>query len=225
MKEYDELRAMQGTAERFVQIAEELRLTGRQLFRDGIVANDQVLSKIKKGWQKPTQKAIDLLCEKYGVSASWLYTGEGIKFMSRSKPFDQKSEPNDEKLFYNTDFESCLDREGKPISTGYEKPVYFPIAGDIDFWCFNKDNSLAPTIMQGDVIALKKLSSWKEYIPENTICVVVTKEHKVLRKVSVSNDNNNIAFTLIVDGKPMETKIPKNIIIEIYKVVGNFRRQ
>ncbi len=47
----------------------------------------------------------------------------------------------------------------------------------------------------------------------------------VLRKVSVSNDNDNIAFTLIVDGKPMETKIPKNIIIEIYKVVGNFRRQ
>ncbi len=45
----NELRAMQGTAERFVQIAEELRLTGRQLFRDGIVANDQVLSKIKKG--------------------------------------------------------------------------------------------------------------------------------------------------------------------------------
>ena len=51
MAEYNEATAMQGVAERFAKAAEELRLTGRQLFRDGIVANDQVLSKIKKGWQ------------------------------------------------------------------------------------------------------------------------------------------------------------------------------
>ena len=46
----NEQKPMQGVAERFVQAAEELRLSGRQLFRDGIVANDQVLSKIKNGW-------------------------------------------------------------------------------------------------------------------------------------------------------------------------------
>ena len=45
MAEYNEATAMQGVAERFAKAAEELRLTGRQLFRDGIVANDQVLSK------------------------------------------------------------------------------------------------------------------------------------------------------------------------------------
>ena len=67
-------KPMQGVSERFVQAAEELRLTGRQLFRDGIVANDQVLSKIKKGWQKPTKKAIEAFCEKYAVSAAWMYT-------------------------------------------------------------------------------------------------------------------------------------------------------
>ena len=44
MAEYNEATAMQGVAERFAKAAEELRLTGRQLFRDGIVANDQVLS-------------------------------------------------------------------------------------------------------------------------------------------------------------------------------------
>ena len=77
MAEYNEATAMQGVAERFAKAAEELRLTGRQLFRDGIVANDQVLSKIKKGWQKPTKKAIELFCQKYGVSAAWMYTGEG----------------------------------------------------------------------------------------------------------------------------------------------------
>jgi hypothetical protein len=29
----------------------------------------------------------------------------------------------------------------------------------------------------------------------------------------------------MIDGNPVESKIPKDIINEIYKVVGNYRRQ
>ena len=91
MTTYNEQEAMMlGVAERFAKAAEELRLTGRQLYRDGIVANDQVLSKIKNGWQKPTKKAIELFCQKYGVSAAWLYTGEGNQYLGRSKPFEPR---------------------------------------------------------------------------------------------------------------------------------------
>ena len=110
-------------AERFAKAADELRLPGRQLYRDGIVANDQVLSKIKNGWQKPTKKAIELFCQKYGVSAAWLYTGEGNMYIGRSKPFEHSADMTDEKLLYNTDFESCLDSDGQPISTGNEIPM------------------------------------------------------------------------------------------------------
>ena len=67
MTTYNEQTAMQGISERFAKAADELRLTGRQLYRDEIVANDQVLSKIKSGRQKPTKKAIELFCQKYGV--------------------------------------------------------------------------------------------------------------------------------------------------------------
>ncbi len=77
-----------------------------------------------------------------------------------------------------------------------------------------------------DVIALKKLATWKTYIPGDFICVVVTSEYKVLRKVSVSQpDEQSINFTQMVDGTPVESSIPKDIIVEIYKVVGNYRRQ
>lgn len=227
MTTYNEQEAMmQGVAERFAKAAEELRLTGRQLYREGIVANDQVLSKIKNGWQKPTKKAIELFCQKYGVNAAWLYTGEGNMYIGRSKPFEHSVDVADEKLLYNTDFESCLDSDGQPISTGNEIPMSFPMAGDLDFCCFNNDKSLAPIIMPGDIIALKKLSTWKEYIPGDFICVVVTSEHKVLRKVSVTQDDEqSISFTQMVDGNPVQSKIPKDIIVEIYKVVGNYRRQ
>ena len=226
MTAYNEQKAMQGVAERFVQAAEELRLSGRQLFRDGIVANDQVLSKIKNGWQKPPKKSVELFCQKYGVSAAWLYTGDGNPYIGRTRPFEPPMEPGEERPLYNNDFDSCLDSKGEPVSDGNEKLVYFPMAGDIDFWCINTDRSLAPVIMPGDIIALKRLATWREFIPGDFICVVVTSEYKVLRKVAVTqSDDQSITFTQIVDSKPVESKIPKDIIVEIYKVVGNYRRQ
>ena len=115
MTQINEQEVMQGVAERFAKAAEELRLSGAQLYREGIVTNDQVLSKIKNGWQKPTKKAIDLFCQKYDVSAAWLYTGEGNMFLGRNKPFGPRIESADEKLLYNTDFDSCLDSKGQPI--------------------------------------------------------------------------------------------------------------
>ncbi len=116
--------------------------------------------------------------------------------------------------------------DGQPITTGCVIPISLPMAGDFDFMCINNDKSLAPIIMPGDVIALKKLATWKTYIPGDFICVVVTSEYKVLRKVSVSQpDEQSINFTQMVDGTPVESSIPKDIIIEIYKVVSNYRRQ
>ena len=111
----NEQTTVQGVAERFAQAAEELRLTGRQLYRDGIVANDQVLSKITHGWQKPTKKAIELFCQKYGVSAAWMYTGEGNMYIGRTMPFAPTMENVEGKLFYNTDFKLCIDNQGEPI--------------------------------------------------------------------------------------------------------------
>ena len=226
MTTYNEQTAMQGISERFAKAADELRLTGRQLYRDEIVANDQVLSKIKSGRQKPTKKAIELFCQKYGVSAAWMYTGEGNMYLGRSKPFGPRIDPGEEKPLYNMDFESCLDSDGQPISTENEMLVSFPMAGDFDFMCINTDKSLEPIIKPADIIALKKYTTWETYIPGDFICVVVTKDFKVLRKVSPKQDDEqSITFIQMIDGNPVESRIPKDIIVEIYKVVGNYRRQ
>jgi len=64
------------------------------------------------------------------------------------------------------------------------------------------------------------------YIPGDFICVVVTKDFKVFRKVSPrQEDEQSITFIQMIDGNPVESKIPKDIIVEIYKVVGNYRCQ
>ena len=145
-------------------------------------------------------------------------------FLGRVMPVVNNMETGDEKLLYNTDFNKCMDNKGMPISTAASTCVVFPSAGDIDFWCLNGDKSLAPLIMQGDTIALKRVNTWKEYIPGDLICVVVTNEFKVLRKVSVTQaDDQSVTFIQMVDGRPVESRISKDIIIEIYQVVGHFR--
>ena len=76
-----------------------------------------------------------------------------------TKPFEQHVRSENERLFYNTDFELCLSNDGQPISTGCVTPISLPMAGDFDFMCINNDKSLVPIIMPGDVIAQKELAT------------------------------------------------------------------
>lgn len=222
----NEQTTVQGVAERFAQAAEELRLTGRQLYRDGIVANDQVLSKITHGWQKPTKKAIELFCQKYGVSAAWMYTGEGNMYIGRSKPFEQIEYTDDDRPLYRADFQTCIGSDGELVPGLDGKLFTSPLTGEVDFWCTNSDKSLAPAIMPGDIIALKKLGDVKEEsIPGGFICVVITKQYKVLRKVSVIQDDPDcITFIQMDEGKPVESKTAKDNIIAVYQVVFHIKR-
>lgn len=214
-----------GISQRFVQTAEELRLTGAQLCRDGVVTNEQVLSKIKHGWQKPSENTINMFCKKYDVSLGWMYSGEGKPFSNKNDQSEKCKNVSDVMLFYNTGFDFCIDNKGHLKATGNEVSIIFPKAGDTDFWCINYDNSLIPVIMPGDTIALKKLEAWQEYIPGDYICVFVTDSYKMLRKVSArQDDEQNITIIQMEDGKAVESKIPKNIIVEVYKVVGYYRK-
>ena len=225
MTTYNEQEAMQGVAQRFVQAAEELHLSGGQLYRANIVANEQVLSKIKNGWQKPPRKSIDLFCQTYGVSAAWMYTGEGNMFLGGNRPVKPRMETGDEKLLYDADFNTCIGSDGQLVPDIEGKPFPSPMTGDIDFWCTNNDKSLEPIVAAGDIIALKKMSDWKEYIPGGYVCYVVTKGYKVLLKVSIlQNDPDNIIFLQMDNGKPVESKISKDNIIEIYRVVFHINR-
>lgn len=225
MATYNEQEAMQGVARRFAQTAEELHISGAQLFREGIVSNEQVLSKIKNGWQKPARKSIDLFCQRYGVSAAWMYTGEGNQYLNRGPIIERPKEETDGKMLYNADFNTCIGSDGQLIPGLEGKPFAFPLTDDIDFWCTNNDKSLEPMITVGDIIALKKLSNWKNYIPGKYVCVVITKDYKVLLKVAVTQDDpDSITFIQLDNDKQLECKIPKNDIIEIYKVVFRINR-
>ena len=154
-----------------------------------------------------------------------MYSGEGKPYPNKNDQSEKCKNVSDVMLLYNTGFDSCLDNKGQLVATGNEVSILFPKAGDTDFWCINYDNSLMPVIMPGDTIALKKLEAWQEYIPGDYICVFVTDSYKMLRKVSArQDDEQSITIIQMEDGKAVESTIPKNIIVEVYKVVGYYRK-
>ena len=75
--------------------------------------------------------------------------------------------------------------------------------------------------------AVKRLFDGKKVSPFLDFNINELKQSDVIvqamQRISVSGVQEK--FTQMVDGKPVESKIPKDIIIEIYKVVGNYRRQ
>ena len=76
MNENNEIKLSELTT-RFLHSLESLSITGYKLKQDGVINNEPTLTKIKKGIQQPSRKTISLYCEKYGVSESWIYTGNG----------------------------------------------------------------------------------------------------------------------------------------------------
>ena len=54
------------------------------------------------------------------------------------------------------------------------------------------------------------IPSWKDYIPGDIPCVVVTSDFKMLRKVSATQtDEQSITFIQMVEGKPVESRFPR----------------
>lgn len=76
MQENEE-KKLSNLSERFLSVLSILGITGYKLKQDGVINSEPTLTKIKQGKQQPSRKTISALCESYGVSESWLYTGEG----------------------------------------------------------------------------------------------------------------------------------------------------
>lgn len=126
---------------RFLQAIKQLGLSGYKLKKDNIISSESTLSGIKKGIQLPSRKTIDLLCQKYPVSKSWLYTGEGMynKTESNGGAPDEKllSEEDINASFENAESQSKLSSNVTNISPYFHdtfiKVKYIPVDAAASF--------------------------------------------------------------------------------------------
>ena len=96
---------------------------------------------------------------------------------------------------------------------------------DCDAWINVSGKSMSPFISHGDIAALKKLNSWREFIPFGEIYAVLTDEHKTIKIVTAGKDEYHLTLVPYNKGREfVEQQIPKKLIHQMYRVKGSIKK-
>ena len=211
--------------ERFLKSMEEYHITPYRMKIDGVINTSQLITKIKKGLQQPSSQTLKNYCSTYGINMAWIISGEG-QMKTKVGATDEKSVAAvGGVLAYKDDFERVARaREaGEVLEPDYT--ISLPYFNDADFWCFAGTTELAPTIRLGDCLAMKQLTTWREYFPNDIICGVVMKEHTVIRRLrNITGDKEHVMMLPVGDMNAVDGEtVPKEIVVNLYQVVGSIR--
>lgn len=108
------------------------------------------------------------------------------------------------------------------------KPTFyidFPGFNDVDCWINITGKSMSPFISHGDIVALKKVNNWDQFLLFGEIYAVVSDEFRTIKIVGKSEKED--CFKLIPYSKSpefSEQDIPKSIIKEVYRVKGSLKK-
>ena len=211
--------------ERFLKSMEEYHITPYRMKIDGVINTSQLITKIKKGLQQPSSQTLKNYCSTYGINMAWIISGEG-QMKTKVGATDEKSVAAvGGVLAYKDDFERVARaREaGEVLEPDYT--ISLPYFNDADFWCFAGTTELAPTIRLGDCLAMKQLTTWREYFPNDIICGVVMKEHTVIRRLrNITGDKEHVMMLPVGDMNAVDGEtVPKDIVVNLYQIVGSIR--
>jgi len=211
--------------ERFLKSMEEYHITAYRMKIDGVINTSQIITKIKKGLQQPSPQTLKNYCSTYGINMSWIISGEGPMKSKVGAADSQSAVAFGGVPSYNADFERVVRAKeaGEMMEPAYT--ISLPYFNDADFWCFASTTELAPNIRLGDCLAMKKLTTWREYFPNDIICGVVMRDHVVIRRLrSVVTDETKVMLLPVDDLNAVEGEIiSKNLVTDLYQVVGSIR--
>lgn len=175
----------------------------------------------------------------FGISASWLLTGDGDMFTTSSS--DEQSEVKREEEEYELLPRITEDR-GRPYYDvdflgGYgefvDDPASAPVAYMIDYPPYNKEgvfymnvrgDSMAPEINSGDLVALRPIEAWYDFLLLGKVYAVVTLSgQRTIKRLRRGSDNEH--YTLEPINPAYESQeIPKAQIERVFEVLGGIRR-
>lgn len=212
---------MSETVERVEEAMQKLNLKPNAFARKCSIDPGNFYKKMK-GFSPFTKRDFLLIEKATGVNKEWLEFGEG-DMGTPQPPVAVKPEPcstANAKPFYDVDFllgfaEAYNDTPNVPsryISVpGYEKA---------DFWCRTSGDSMKPFISNGDIIAMKEVNGWQDFLPMNEVYAIVTaNDLRTVKVVRKGSDNEHL--TLHAYNEEYEDQeIKKATIVKVYKVMG-----
>ncbi len=166
-----------------------------------------------------SNKDFKLILDATGLSPEWLKTGEGEK-MSDKGVLQASKKANVPKPFYDVDFALGFATMYNDTPNVPNKYVSVPGYEKADFWCRTSGDSMQPVINGGDMIALKEVLDWQDFLPMNEVYAIMTTNDlrtvKVLRKGS-----DDMRLTLHAYNEEYgDQEISKASIAKVFKVLG-----
>ena len=163
------------------------------------------------------------------INASWLLTGEGNMLRSESEKEEKLPSVNqtyEGAPYFNVDFIGGFDLIVNDQTVTPDFYInYPPYNQEGVVWCNLTGHSMEPEISNGDIIALREVTTPIQYLPAGEIYGIVTEEYRTVKRVRLSQKEGFVR--LIPSNKSeefCEQEIPISMILKVYAVLGSIRK-
>ena len=163
------------------------------------------------------------------IDMNWLLTGEGNMLSSESEKEEKLPSVNqtyEGAPYFNVDFIGGFDII---VNDQTRNPDFYinypPYNQEGVVWCNLTGHSMEPEISNGDIIALREVTTPIQYLPAGEIYGIVTEEYRTVKRVRLSQKEGFVR--LIPSNKSeefCEQEIPISMILKVYAVLGSIRK-
>ncbi len=166
----------------------------------------------------PKQPVLEKIATSFDISSDWLLTGRGEMLRNTQSP-EPDSTPAATVPYYRAALHSVLSPDKGRENPHPDAYISFPPFADADRWTDVTGHSMEPLINHGDMVALKQIDDWRDFLLSGEIYCIVTEEYSTVKRVRASaNPDMLILEPLNADYDAQE--IPCRIIKSVWQVLG-----
>jgi predicted transcriptional regulator len=127
--------------------------------------------------------------------------------------------------YYDVDFVGGFDMVLNDQTLNPNFYIDFKPFNDADLWINITGKSMSPFISHGDIVALKKIESWKDFLLFGEIYALVTDEFRTIKIVGKGIDKDHLTLIPYNKGKEFsEQQIPARLINHLFRVKGSIKK-
>lgn len=191
-----------------------------------------------------TDKFIEDFCKTFrAINPNWLITGEGSMLISDgNSQADTISGKNTSvqqavnvpaisythgRPYFNVDFLGGFDIIINDQTVMPEYNIDFkPYNKEGVMWCNITGHSMEPLVSNGDIIAIREMKDWRDFILYGEVYGIVTEDMRTVKVVTKSEQGQDF-MRLVPINKSEEYQpqdIPVKLITHVFKVVGCMKK-
>lgn len=163
------------------------------------------------------------------IDMNWLLTGEGNMIREESNKEEKLPSVNqtyEGAPYFNVDFIGGFDLIVNNQTVNPDFYINYPPYNQPGVvWCNLTGHSMEPEISNGDIIALREVTTPIQYLPAGEIYGIVTEEYRTVKRIRLSQKEGYVR--LIPSNKSdkfCEQEIPISMILKVYAVLGSIRK-